>query len=153
MDEEAASKALFVPIVYGSIALWLGKKASHTNVGEHTHKWSIYLRHAADADLSYAVARVEIMLHPSFANPVRGACACVDCVEPSAWSCVEPSAWSWEVVRDMMGREKTRVGVPVRRASCLASWRFAACVPPLARSSPPQGSLAALLAAPRSMRF
>jgi len=133
MDEEAASKALFVPIVYGSIVLWLGKKASHTNVGEHTHKWSIYLRHAADADLSYAVARVEIMLHPSFANPVRGACACVDCVEPSAWS--------WEVVRDMTVREKMRVGVPVRRASCLASWRFA-CEPLLARSLL-AGSLAA----------
>ena len=69
LQEDVAARAPAVPFVYGSIAFWLGKKA---NTGEHTHKWSVYVRHARDKDLSYAVERVEITLHPSFANPVRG---------------------------------------------------------------------------------
>ena len=69
LQEDAAARAPAVPIVYGSVAFWLGRK---TNAGEHTHKWSVYVRHAHDKDLSYVVERVEITLHPSFANPVRG---------------------------------------------------------------------------------
>lgn len=72
MEEDAAARALFVPIVSGSIAFWLGKKGGVAGQ-EHTHKWTVYLRHANDFDLTYAVARVEFTLHPSFANHVRGA--------------------------------------------------------------------------------
>ena len=68
MQEDAAARALSVPIVYGSVAFFLGKK----NPTEHTHKWSIYVRHADDKDLSYIVSKVEFYLHPSFTNAIRG---------------------------------------------------------------------------------
>ncbi|KAJ0410452.1 hypothetical protein P43SY_002784 [Pythium insidiosum] len=55
------------PIVYGSIATYLGRKAEETK----THRWSIYLRGADNEDLSYIVSKVVITLHASFANPVR----------------------------------------------------------------------------------
>lgn len=56
------------PIIYGSIATYLGRKAEDTK----THRWSIYVRGADDEDLSYMLSKVVIYLHTSFANPVRG---------------------------------------------------------------------------------
>lgn len=72
MNENAAARAPYVPIVYGSIATWIGKKNAPGSA-EHTHRWMVYVRHADDKDLSYAVSRVDFTLHPSFANHVRGA--------------------------------------------------------------------------------
>lgn len=60
------------PIVYGSAATYLGRKAEETK----THRWSIYLRGVDNEDLSYMISKVVITLHMSFANPVRGAFAC-----------------------------------------------------------------------------
>lgn len=57
------------PIIYGSIATYLGRKAEETK----THKWSIYVRGAENEDLSYMISKVVITLHMSFANPVRSA--------------------------------------------------------------------------------
>jgi len=56
-----------VPIVYGSIAFFLGKKASE----EHTHRWTLYVRGPNDEDLSIAIKKVVFHLHPSFPQPVR----------------------------------------------------------------------------------
>ncbi|KAF4042674.1 YEATS family [Phytophthora infestans] len=55
------------PILYGSVATYLGRKAEETK----THRWSIYLRGVDDEDLSYMISKVVISLHVSFANPVR----------------------------------------------------------------------------------
>lgn len=55
------------PIIYGSIATYLGRKAEETK----THRWSIYLRGADNEDLSYMLSKVMITLHSSFTNPVR----------------------------------------------------------------------------------
>lgn len=55
------------PIVYGSIATYLGRKAEETK----THRWSIYVRGADNEDLSYMLSKVMITLHASFTNPVR----------------------------------------------------------------------------------
>mmetsp|Transcript_3785 Transcript_3785/g.6648 ORF Transcript_3785/g.6648 Transcript_3785/m.6648 type:complete len:232 (-) Transcript_3785:384-1079(-) len=64
--------AIVKPVVYGSIAFFLGKKA----VDSHSHRWSIYLRGLEDEDLSYFVKRVEFTLHPSCQIPL------VVCEEP-----------------------------------------------------------------------
>jgi YEATS domain-containing protein 4 len=56
-----------LPIVYGSIAFYLGKKADEYQ----THEWSLFLRGPNHEDLSPAISRVIFQLHPSFAQPVR----------------------------------------------------------------------------------
>ncbi|KAK2435215.1 transcription initiation factor TFIID subunit 14b [Trifolium repens] len=56
-----------VPIVYGNIAFWLGKKASEYQ----SHKWTIYVRGASNEDLGVIVKRVVFQLHSSFNNPMR----------------------------------------------------------------------------------
>ncbi|KMZ70264.1 YEATS domain-containing protein [Zostera marina] len=71
-DKKSQSKRLkdveiSVPIVYGTIAFWLGKKASEYN----SHKWTVYVRGATNEDLGAVVKRVVFQLHPSFNNPTR----------------------------------------------------------------------------------
>ncbi|XP_027178925.1 transcription initiation factor TFIID subunit 14b isoform X2 [Coffea eugenioides] len=56
-----------VPIVYGTIAFWLGRKASETL----SHKWTVYVRGATNEDLGVVIKRAVFQLHPSFNNPVR----------------------------------------------------------------------------------
>jgi YEATS domain-containing protein 4 len=56
-----------LPIVYGSIAFYLGKKADEYQ----THEWSLFLRGPNHEDLSPAISKVIFQLHPSFAQPVR----------------------------------------------------------------------------------
>lgn len=55
-----------IPIVYGSISFWLGKKAA-----ESTHKWTTYVRSATNEDLSVLIKKVVFQLHPSFEKPTR----------------------------------------------------------------------------------
>lgn len=55
------------PIVYGTTAFWLGKKASETQ----SHKWTVYVRGASNEDLGVIIKRVVFQLHPSFENPMR----------------------------------------------------------------------------------
>lgn len=56
-----------LPIVYGSIAFYLGKKADEFQ----THEWTLFVRGPHHEDLSPAIAKVIFQLHPSFAQPVR----------------------------------------------------------------------------------
>ncbi|GMP27187.1 hypothetical protein CsSME_00003291 [Camellia sinensis var. sinensis] len=56
-----------VPIVYGTMAFWLGRKASEYQ----SHKWTVYVRGASNEDLGAVIRRVEFQLHPSFSNPLR----------------------------------------------------------------------------------
>lgn len=56
-----------VPIVYGNVAFWLGKKASEYQ----SHKWTVYVRGATNEDLSVVVKRAVFQLHSSFNNPTR----------------------------------------------------------------------------------
>lgn len=58
---------VYVPIVYGTMAFWLGRKATETQ----SHKWTVYVRGATNEDLGVVIKRVEFRLHPSFNNPVR----------------------------------------------------------------------------------
>jgi transcription initiation factor IIF auxiliary subunit len=54
-------------IIYGSVALWLGKKADD----KATHKWSVYVRGVKNEDISYFIKEVDFTLHASFENNVR----------------------------------------------------------------------------------
>ncbi|KAF5463004.1 hypothetical protein F2P56_018960, partial [Juglans regia] len=56
-----------VPIVYGTIAFYLGRKASESQ----SHKWTVYVRGATNEDLGVVIKRVVFQLHPSFNNPTR----------------------------------------------------------------------------------
>ncbi|KAK4262078.1 hypothetical protein QN277_027686 [Acacia crassicarpa] len=56
-----------VPIVYGSIAFYLGRKASESQ----SHRWTVYVRGASNEDLGAVIKRVVFQLHPSFSNPTR----------------------------------------------------------------------------------
>lgn len=56
------------PIVFGSIAFWMGKKAA-----EHaSHRWTLFVRGPNDEDLSCFVSKIIFSLHPSFSVPLRG---------------------------------------------------------------------------------
>lgn len=56
-----------IPIVYGTMSFWLGRKASESQ----SHKWTVYVRGATNEDLSVVIKRVVFQLHPSFNNPKR----------------------------------------------------------------------------------
>jgi len=54
------------PIVYGSMAVALGKKSEFA-----THKWRFYVRGPNFEDLSVFISKIVFSLHPSFVIPVR----------------------------------------------------------------------------------
>ncbi|CAB4290012.1 unnamed protein product [Prunus armeniaca] len=56
-----------VPIVYGNISFWLGKKANEYQ----SHKWTVYVRGATNEDLGVVIKRAVFQLHSSFNNPTR----------------------------------------------------------------------------------
>ncbi|MED6138490.1 Transcription initiation factor TFIID subunit 14b [Stylosanthes scabra] len=56
-----------VPIVYGTSAFYLGRKASESQ----SHKWTVYVRGASNEDLGVVIKRAVFQLHPSFNNPTR----------------------------------------------------------------------------------
>jgi len=58
---------LVCPLVIGSIAFPLGKKATEGK----THKWVCYIRGLINEDISYYIKKVVFTLHNSFANPKR----------------------------------------------------------------------------------
>lgn len=60
-------KQVYVPIVYGNISFWLGKKADT----QASHKWVCYVRGLQNEDLSYIIEKVVFTLHPSFPDNVR----------------------------------------------------------------------------------
>lgn len=56
-----------LPIVYGSVAFFLGKKADEFN----THQWTLYIRGPNNEDLSGVISKVVFQLHASFSQPIR----------------------------------------------------------------------------------
>ncbi|KAI7736613.1 LOW QUALITY PROTEIN: hypothetical protein M8C21_025698 [Ambrosia artemisiifolia] len=56
-----------VPIAYGTISFWLGKKATETQ----SHVWTVYVRGATNEDLGAVIKKVVFQLHPSFSNARR----------------------------------------------------------------------------------
>jgi YEATS domain-containing protein 4 len=56
-----------LPLVCGSVAFYLGKKASEF----HTHQWTLYLRGPNNEDLSHVISKVVFQLHASFSDATR----------------------------------------------------------------------------------
>uniref|UniRef100_A0A5B7ATN8 Putative transcription initiation factor TFIID subunit 14b n=1 Tax=Davidia involucrata TaxID=16924 RepID=A0A5B7ATN8_DAVIN len=67
LNKKLKDVEISVPIVYGSMAFWLGKKASEYQ----SHKWVVYVRGATNEDLGVVIKRVVFQLHASFNNPIR----------------------------------------------------------------------------------
>jgi YEATS family len=59
-----------LPIVHGSVAFYLGKKAENKNEFQ-SHQWTLYLRGPNNEDLSHCIEKVVFQLHPSFSQPIR----------------------------------------------------------------------------------
>ncbi|KAF8058402.1 TAF14B [Scenedesmus sp. PABB004] len=58
---------LVVPVVVGTVAIHLGKKATEYA----SHRWTVYVRGLGNEDISHVVHRVTFNLHTSFQVPVR----------------------------------------------------------------------------------
>lgn len=56
-----------IPVVTGTVAVSLGKKATDTA----THSWTVYVRSAQDESLGSVVKKAVFKLHESFPNPNR----------------------------------------------------------------------------------
>jgi YEATS domain-containing protein 4 len=67
LPDDGTLTTVHCPLVFGSIAFWLGRKAD-----EHaTHRWTLYVRGANGEDPSYFISKVVFYLHESFAQPTR----------------------------------------------------------------------------------
>lgn len=65
---QSQSNSIYVkPIVFGTCAFWLGKKADESV----SHKWCIYVRGNHSEDLSLIIKEVSFTLHSSFTNHIR----------------------------------------------------------------------------------
>ena len=77
-----------LPLAYGSIAFYLGKKADEY----HTHRWTLYVRSPdQNFDLSKAISKVVFQLHPSFPQPTRELCEPPFEVTETGWGEFEAS--------------------------------------------------------------
>ncbi|XP_065865212.1 transcription initiation factor TFIID subunit 14b-like isoform X2 [Euphorbia lathyris] len=67
LNKKPKDLEISIPIVYGNISFWLGKKANEYQ----SHKWTVYVRGATNEDISMVIKRVVFQLHSSFNNPTR----------------------------------------------------------------------------------
>ncbi|KAJ6402907.1 hypothetical protein OIU84_014919 [Salix udensis] len=67
LNKKLKDVEISIPIVYGNIAFWLGKKANEYQ----SHKWTVYVRGATNEDLGVVIKRAVFQLHSSFNNPTR----------------------------------------------------------------------------------
>lgn len=61
-------KTVVVPIVYGNIAKYMGRKREEDG---HTHNWTVYLRPYHNQDISAFIKKVHFKLHDSYEQPNR----------------------------------------------------------------------------------
>ncbi|EFJ40186.1 hypothetical protein VOLCADRAFT_84613 [Volvox carteri f. nagariensis] len=66
-DRRLRDTEFILPVVVGTCAWWMGKKASDTV----THRWTVYLKSANNEDISHIVQKVTFELHHTFNNPHR----------------------------------------------------------------------------------
>ncbi|KAG6651633.1 hypothetical protein I3843_06G121400 [Carya illinoinensis] len=67
LNKKLKDVEISIPIVYGNVSFWLGKKASEYQ----SHKWTVYVRGATNEDIGVVIKRVVFQLHSSFKNPTR----------------------------------------------------------------------------------
>ncbi|PSC73245.1 transcription initiation factor TFIID subunit 14b [Micractinium conductrix] len=66
-ERRMKGRTITVPVVTGTCAFYLGKKASEYQ----SHKWTVYMRSPTGEDLSHVLKKVTFVLHESFQNPKR----------------------------------------------------------------------------------
>ena len=66
----AASEPVSVPLAWGSIAFQMGRSRAGT-AQEHSHRWMVFVRGAANQDITGAVAKVVFTLHHTIRDHVR----------------------------------------------------------------------------------
>jgi YEATS domain-containing protein 4 len=91
MSEEqvaAACAAPCIPITYGNIAFQLGKNRTGSAT-EHSHRWTVFVRGAANQDISYAVSKVVFTLHPTITDHIREVTAPPYQVSETGWGSFE----------------------------------------------------------------
>ncbi|CAL5225477.1 g8299 [Coccomyxa viridis] len=69
------------PVVVGTCAFYLGKKATETQ----SHKWYLYLRGLNNEDIGHIVKKAVFNLHPTFPNPQREVTAPPFEIEEHGW--------------------------------------------------------------------
>jgi YEATS domain-containing protein 4 len=84
----AACSAPCIPITFGNIAFQLGKNRIGSAT-EHSHRWSVFVRGAANQDISYAVQKVVFTLHPTITDHVREVLAPPYQVSETGWGSFE----------------------------------------------------------------
>ena len=65
--QRVRDQELILKVSVGTVALWLGKKASKYV----SHKWTVYVRGIDNNDISHLISKVTFQLHASFPNPLR----------------------------------------------------------------------------------
>lgn len=65
--EESQNEVIVKPFVYGSIAMFLGRKGQQNN----SYKWCVYVRGVNNENISNFIKEVQFTLHDSFENKVR----------------------------------------------------------------------------------
>ncbi|PRW61190.1 transcription initiation factor TFIID subunit 14b [Chlorella sorokiniana] len=66
-ERRMKGRTITVPVVTGTCAFYLGKKASEYQ----SHRWTVYLRSPSGEDLQHVIKKVTFVLHESFTNPKR----------------------------------------------------------------------------------
>jgi YEATS domain-containing protein 4 len=66
-EKRLKGASISFPIVLGTVAISLGKKATETA----THSWTVYARSPQDQNLGAVVKKVTFKLHESFPTPFR----------------------------------------------------------------------------------
>ena len=64
---ESKNEIIIKPFIYGSIAMYLGKKGQQNN----SYKWCVYVRGVHNENISNFIKEVQFTLHDSFENKVR----------------------------------------------------------------------------------
>jgi transcription initiation factor IIF auxiliary subunit len=64
---ETKNEIITKPFIYGSIAMYLGKKGQQNN----SYKWCVYVRGVHNENISNFIKEVQFTLHDSFENKVR----------------------------------------------------------------------------------
>lgn len=66
-ERRMKGRTITVPVITGTCAFYLGKKASEYQ----SHKWTVYMRSPSGEDLQHVLKKVTFVLHESFTNPKR----------------------------------------------------------------------------------
>jgi YEATS domain-containing protein 4 len=64
---EKQNEIIIKPIIYGSVAFYLGRKGKE----DSSHKWCVYVRGVNNEDISTFIKEVHFVLHNTFQNHIR----------------------------------------------------------------------------------